>query len=176
MKKIIIISGTNRDEALSPTVANTYAELAKEAGIEAEIIDLRHLPHDFIISALYDQAGKNPEFNKLREKMTEANKFVFIVPEYNGSFPGVLKAFIDGLDYPDTFSNKKAAMLGVSAGLLGSSHAMSHLTDILNYCGTHVLARKPRLTQISRYLDNGKVVHEPYIDQIKKQIEELNNF
>lgn len=176
MNKFLIISGTNRDEALSPTVASTYAELVKEAGLEAEIIDLRHLPHDFINSALYDQAGKHPEFNKLREKMTEANKFVFIVPEYNGSFPGVLKAFIDGLDYPDTFSNKKAAMIGVSAGMLGSSHAMSHLTDILNYCGTHVLARKPRFTQISRYLDNGKVVHESYIDQIKKQIQELINF
>lgn len=176
MKKILIISGTNRDEALSPTVANTYLELAKEAGLEAEIIDLRHLPHDFIISALYDQAGKHPEFNKLREKMKEANKFVFIVPEYNGSFPGVLKAFIDGLDYPDTFFNKKAAMIGISAGLLGSSHAMSHLTDILNYCGTHVLARKPRFIQISRYLDNGKIVHEPYIGQIEKQIQELINF
>jgi chromate reductase len=176
LNKILIISGTNRDEALSPTVAGAYEELAKDVGLDAEIIDLRHLPHDFIISALYDKAGKHPEFNKLRKKMTEANKFVFIVPEYNGSFPGVLKAFIDGLDYPDTFTNKKAAMVGVSAGLLGSSHAMSHLTDILNYCGTHVLARKPRFTTISRYIENGKIVHDSYIDQIKIQIQELINF
>ncbi|RLD20559.1 MAG: NADPH-dependent FMN reductase [Bacteroidetes bacterium] len=176
MEKFVIISGTNRDEALSPTVASSYAQLAKKAGIEAEIIDLRDLPHDFTISALYDKAGKHPEFNKLREKMTEANKFIFIVPEYNGSFPGVLKAFIDGLDFPETFTGKKAAMVGISAGMLGSSHAMSHLTDILNYCGTHVLARKPRFTQISRYLEDGKLVYEPYLSQLQKQIRELANF
>ncbi|MCK5639117.1 MAG: NAD(P)H-dependent oxidoreductase, partial [Flavobacteriaceae bacterium] len=163
-------------KALSPTVASSYAQLAKNAGIEAEIIDLRNLPHDFTISALYDKSGKHPEFNKLREKMKEANKFVFIVPEYNGSFPGVLKAFIDGLDFPDTFTGKKAALVGISAGMLGSSHAMSHLTDILNYCGTHVLARKPRLTRISGYLENGKLTHEPYIGQLQKQIQELINF
>ena len=67
-------------------------------------------------------------------------------------------------------------MVGVSAGLLGSSHAMSHLTDILNYCGTHVLARKPRFTTISRYIENGKIVHDSYIEQIKIQIQELINF
>ena len=68
MKKILIISGTNRDEALSPTVANTYLQLAKEAGLEAEIIDLRHLPHDFIISALYDQAGNIRSLISLEKK------------------------------------------------------------------------------------------------------------
>ncbi|MCK5665809.1 MAG: NAD(P)H-dependent oxidoreductase, partial [Thiotrichaceae bacterium] len=59
MKKILIISGTNRDEALSPTVANTYAKLVKEEGLEADIIDLRELPVDYISTALYGNAGKN---------------------------------------------------------------------------------------------------------------------
>ena len=39
--------------------------------------------------------------------MSQSEKFVFIVPEYNGSFPGVLKTFIDGLAFPDTFEQKK---------------------------------------------------------------------
>ena len=108
--------------------------------------------------------------------MKQAEKFVFIVPEYNGSFPGVLKAFIDGLDFPDTFTGKKAALIGVSAGMLGSSHAMSHLTDILNYCGTHVLARKPRLTRIANYLDDGKLTNDSYLGQMQKQIKELISF
>ena len=147
MSELVIISGTNRDEALTPTIARTYLDLAREADIEAQLIDLKELPADYISSALYDNAGKNEEFNQFREKMKAARKFAFIVPEYNGSFPGVLKAFIDGLDFPHTFRDKKAALVGVSAGILGGSHAMSHLTDILNYCGTHVLARKPRLTK-----------------------------
>lgn len=176
MGKILIISGTNRQEALSPFIANTYWQLAKEVGLEAEVIDLRKLPHDFINTALYDNSGEDPAFNIFRDKMLAAEKYVFIIPEYNGSFPGVLKAFIDGLAFPDTFTGKKSALVGVSAGNLGSSHAMSHLTDILNYCGTHVLARKPRLISISSYLQDGKLIHEPYLNQLRKQVKELKVF
>ena len=176
MEKFLIISGTNRLEALSPTIANAYANLVREEGLEADVIDLRELPVDYISTALYGNAGKNEEFNILRNKMRDADKFVFIVPEYNGSFPGVLKAFIDGLDFPETFTGKKAALVGVSAGMLGSSHAMSHLTDILNYCGTHVLARKPRLTGISKYLTDSILTNESYVGQLQKQIKELINF
>ena len=176
MKKILIISGTNREDALSPTIANIYSNIVDEAGISSEIIDLRTLPADYISTALYANSGKNEEFNILRLKMKEADKYVFIIPEYNGSFPGVLKAFIDGLDFPDTFTGKKAALIGVSAGMLGSSHAMSHFTDILNYCGTHVLARKPRLTKISTYLEDGVLTNDTYKGQLQKQAEELIAF
>ena len=161
---------------MSPAIANTYAELVKKEGLETDVIDLRELPVDYISTALYGNAGKNDQFNILRSKMKDADKFVFIVPEYNGSFPGVLKAFIDGLDFPDTFTGKKAALVGVSAGMLGSSHAMSHLTDILNYCGTHVLARKPRLTGISNSLTDGNLTNESYLGQLQKQIGEFINF
>ena len=161
---------------MSPAIANTYAELVKKEGLETDVIDLRELPVDYISTALYGNAGKNDQFNILRSKMKDADKFVFIVPEYNGSFPGVLKAFIDGLDFPDTFTGKKAALVGVSAGMLGSSHAMSHLTDILNYCGTHVLARKPRLTGISSSLTDGNLTNESYLGQLQKQIGEFINF
>ncbi|MEN8250084.1 MAG: NAD(P)H-dependent oxidoreductase [Bacteroidota bacterium] len=173
MKKILIISGTNRPDALSPSVARSYAALAETSGLSAEIIDLRDLPEDFTFTALYKNSGKNEQFNVFREKMKDAEKFVFIVPEYNGSFPGVLKAFIDGLEFPDTFTDKKAALIGVSAGDLGSAHAMSHLTDILNYCRAHVLARKPRFTKLYNYVKDGTMDHEPYLDQIQKQINEL---
>ena len=176
MARILIISGTNRSEALSPIIANKYAQLVREEGLEADILDLRDLPVDYISTALYGNAGKNEQFNLFRNKMKDADKFVFIVPEYNGSFPGVLKAFIDGLDFPDTFTGKKAALVGVSAGMLGSSHAMSHLTDILNYCGTHVLARKPRLTGISNYLADGDLTNQSYLGQMQKQIKELIKF
>jgi chromate reductase, NAD(P)H dehydrogenase (quinone) len=176
LKEVVIISGTNRQDALSPIVAKSYAKIAEEIGISPEIIDLRDLPEDYLSTALYENSGKNAGFNKFREKMSRADKFIFIVPEYNGSFPGVLKAFIDGLDFPDTFTGKKCALVGLSAGMLGSSHAMSHLTDILNYCGTHVLARKPRFTKIRDCITDGNLTHEPYLDQLRKQINELIKF
>ena len=133
-QKVVIIAGTNREDSLSSEMSVLYQGLLKNHGIHSEIIDLRDLPEDFAFSALYKNSGKNSEFNPFRDIMAEADKFVFIVPEYNGGFPGVLKTFIDGLKFPETFTNKKCALVGISSGVQGAGLALSHLTDILNYC------------------------------------------
>jgi len=173
---VYIISGTNRKEAKSPYLAQLYAEALKELGAESEIIDLRDLPEDFVFSALYGNAGKNKEFNKFRDKMASGEKFVFIVPEYNGSFPGVLKSFIDGLTYPDSFRGKKCALLGVSSGDQGAGPALSHLTDIFHYCGMHVLAKKQKLAHIDGSFEGVKLVNDKYHQRIKEQAKELLDF
>ena len=66
-------------------------------GETSQIVDLVDLPGDFVANALYENNGKNADFNALREKVQSSDKLVFVVPEYNGSFPGILKTFIDGL-------------------------------------------------------------------------------
>lgn len=143
-----IIASTNRNQSYSSRVAEYYKKLLAAHDITAEVIDLNTLPPDYIVSCLYENAGTHPEFNKIREKVKCTTKFVFIIPEYNGSFPGILKAFIDGLEYPDSMKGKKAALIGISSGDQGSSLSMSHFSDILNYLGCHVLAAKPRLSGI----------------------------
>ncbi len=107
--------------------------------------------------------------------MLHSEKFVFIVPEYNGSFPGVLKAFIDGLQFPDSFAGKKAALVGVSSGIQGAGLALSHLTDIFNYCGTHVLALKPKLMHIEENLIEGKL-SDLYAELLEQQAVDLIDF
>jgi NAD(P)H-dependent FMN reductase len=176
MNDYVIICGTNRNESVSIQIANYYRELLQREGIEAGLVDLKQLPDDFAFSALYEYAGKNKEFNPMREKMLHAKKFIFVVPEYNGSFPGVLKAFIDGLQFPNTFKNKKAALVGVSSGNQGAGPALSHLTDILNYCGTHVLALKPKLAYIDKNFDSGMIKNDLYTELLETQVQDLMKF
>ena len=177
MKEVIyIISGTNREQAVSYKVSQIYQQEFSALGISSEIIDLQKLPTDYLFSGLYDNAGKNEEMNVIRKKMKEGKKFVFVIAEYNGSFPGVLKAFIDGLEYPGTFTNKKCALVGISSGNQGAVLAMSHLTDILNYCGAHVLAQKPKLASISAHFEAGVITSERYMKHIKLQVKQLLDF
>ena len=172
---ITIISSTNRKNSVSLKLAHLYKTLLEEKGQDAEIIQLCELPSDFTATALYDQAGKNEAFNTFREQMLAAKKMVFIVPEYNGSFPGVLKAFIDGLIFPHTFSDKKAALVGLSSGVQGAGLALSHLTDIFNYCGMHVLAQKPKLSRIEENLTENNL-SELYHTLLEEQIDKLIRF
>jgi chromate reductase len=167
---ITIIASTNRPNALSSVIATYYQEVLLEKGTPSQILDLSHLPQDFIYSALYENAGKNEAFNALTKTMARSEKFVFIVPEYNGSFPGVLKAFIDGMDYPNPLKEKKAALVGISSGVQGGSLALSHLTDILNYLGMHVLAQKPRLAKIEENMTENTIKNKLYIQLLQEQI------
>ncbi len=173
---ISIISSTNRKGSLSKKISLIYQNILQGKGIDADIIDLANLPHDFIFSALYENAGKHPGLDTYRQKMLSQKKFVFVVPEYNGSFPGVLKAFIDGLQYPDTFTNKKCALVGLSAGVQGAGPALSHLTDIFNYCGMHVLAQKPRLAGINQHFKEGQITNAVYMELLDAQADELIAF
>lgn len=173
---ITIISGTNRPNANARLIAGIYAGLLQQKEVPHQILDLVAVPSDFITTALYGNTGKNPAFNKLISMIEGADKFVFIVPEYNGSFPGILKAFIDGLSYPNSFRNKKGALVGVSTGTQGGALALSHLTDVLNYMGMHILAAKPRLMHIHRNLENGRVTNSLYLDLLQQQIDQFIHF
>lgn len=173
---ITIISGTNRKNANTFKIAKAYQQILNEKGASSDIIDLEKLPSDFLETALYENKGMNQDFLPFMEKMKACSKFVFIIPEYNGSFPGILKVFIDALDFPDTFKGKKSALVGLSAGIQGSALAMSHLTDIFNYLGMHVLAQKPKLMNIDKRMEGDKIVDPLTIELLEAQAEALIQF
>ena len=171
-----IICGTNRKDAISYRITELYHDILKKLNIDSVVIELSKLPIDFAFSALYENYGKNEVFNQYVNIMLETKKFVFIVPEYNGSFPGALKTFIDGLEYPNTFKNKKGALVGIASSGHGASMALSHLTDIFNFCGMNVLAYKPRLEKIEQNFDNGFLKNQKYVEMLEKQARLLIEF
>ena len=173
---IAIVVGTNRKNATSRKVADYYQTILRDMGAESQVVDLVDLPGDFTGNALYENNGKNKAFNQIRDKVQSCDKLVFVVPEYNGSFPGILKAFIDGLKYPEGVKDKKAALIGVSSGVQGGVFAMSHLTDIFNYLGMHVLAIKPKLAAIESNFSEGKITNKLYNELLTQQAEKLIAF
>lgn len=173
---IAIVVGTNRRNSMSRKIADYYKGILDQKGAESSIVDLVDLPGDFVGNALYENNGKNQAFNEIREQVQTAEKLVFVVPEYNGSFPGILKTFIDGLKYPEGIRDKKGALIGVSSGVQGGVFAMSHLTDIFNYLGMHVLALKPKLAGIERFYTDGKITNELYDKLLHDQADKLLTF
>lgn len=173
---ICVIACTNRPNSNSLKISEYYIKLLKKEEVACTLIDLNKLPESYLFSALYHNQGKDEMFNPIKKIIAEAEKFVFVVPEYNGSFPGVLKAFIDGLDYPGSFKNKKAALIGLSSGVMGGSLALSHLTDILNYLGMHVLASKPRITRVEKTFVDGEINDTLVKDLISIQVKDLLKF
>lgn len=173
---IIIIVGTNRKDSMSRHIADYYHLILQQLGKPSDILDLSGLPPDFMTTALYENTGKNPEFNRYKEVVERAKKMVFIVPEYNNSYPGVLKGFIDGMSYPSGLSNKKVALVGLSANHQGGALALSHLNDIFSYLGTNTLALRVKLAQIRNYWKEGALHNELYNMLLQQQAQQLIDF
>lgn len=173
---ITITVGTNRTDAVSRQVAEYYQALLTQRDVPSQILDLQQLPADFLTTALYENNGQNEAFNAMSATIAKSEKLVFIVPEYNGSFPGILKTFIDGLAYPSPMQDKKCALVGLSSGTQGGSIALSHLTDVLNYLGTHVLALKIKLALIEKYFDGQTFSNRVYREMLDTQADQLIAF
>jgi chromate reductase len=173
---IVIIVGTNRPNSMSRRIAEYYQKLLDRSGTQSVILDLADLPHDFTFTALYANSGKNDAFNALKNYIDGAEKFIFITPEYNGSYPGVLKAFIDGLPYPNSFTNKKAALVGLSSNMQGAVTALSHLNDIFSYLGMNTLALRVKLAQIQSHFVDNEMTNPLYKELLEIQAEQIIRF
>ena len=169
---ITIVVGTNRRRSKSREVALFYQKLLSSLDTDSQIIDLAELPDDFIRTALYENNGKNESFNAYRRLMHESDKYVFVVPEYNNSYPGALKVFIDGLSYPSELLHKKAALVGISDGVQGGALALSHLNDVFNYLGMNVVAQRVKIPFMKKNFLDGEI-KDILIDKLIREQAEL---
>lgn len=173
---ITVVVGTNRPQSKSRLIAQFYQRLLDQLQVSNQLLDLADLPNDFTESALYQNSGKNPLFNRLRQLMDTSEKFVFVLPEYNNSVPGVFKAFIDGLSYPNALIYKKCALVGISDGVAGNAIGLSHITDVFHYLGMNVLAQKVRIPFMKKNFANGQITDAFIANLIIEQAKLLTTF
>lgn len=169
---ITIVSGTNRKNSYTLMVAKYYQKQFQNRGVEAAVLSLEDLPPSIISSDLYGARSK--EFEPIQELISKTKKFVFIIPEYNGSFPGVLKVFIDACNFPDSFYEKKAALIGISSGRYGNIRGIDHFTGVCNYCHINVLPLKLHIPLIRSEMDENQLIFKE--DTFKFITEQIDKF
>ncbi|RPA60967.1 NADPH-dependent oxidoreductase [Aerococcus agrisoli] len=93
---------------------------------------------------------------KVREAIKESDGLIFIVPEYNLSFSGVLKNLIDWISRPEIMGDPKPILdkpilvISTSAGISGGMVAQEEVRSILNYLGASLLSQ-PRVSFANVY-------------------------
>ncbi|WP_428327566.1 NADPH-dependent FMN reductase [Mucilaginibacter sp.] len=172
---ITIISGTNRPGSSTLKLAKYYQKQLQQKGGEAGLLSLSQLPASLITSDLYGK--RSDEFLPLQDIVTQTDKFLFLIPEYNGSFPGVLKVFIDACSFPESFYEKKAALVGLSSGKYGNIRGIDHFTGICNYVHLHVLPLKIHIAAINKELDaDGNLFNKDTVQFTNEQIDKFIAF
>lgn len=170
---ITIISGSYRKDNLTISLSNLYASILEQKKQPFQLLDFRTLPVSFLYeNEIFGNSTQEVD-NLLKKYIADTNKFIFVIPEYNGSFPGIVKAFIDICD-PTWFNGKKAALAGTSSGRAGNLRGMDHLTSILEHLEMHVLPQKVPVSQINNLVNADQNIHDKEtIQAITNQIEKF---
>ncbi|MBN8702389.1 MAG: NAD(P)H-dependent oxidoreductase [Bacteroidetes bacterium] len=172
---ITIFSGTNRPDSNTAKVARHYANVLRSKNKVVKLFELTNLPTSIAFTEMFGK--RSPDFEAIiSEYVQPSSKFIFVFPEYNGSFPGILKTFIDAI-HPDFYKNKKAALVGVASGRGGNIRGIEHFTGVLHYLKMDVYYDKLPLSKIRDVIDvNGVIVDEISLNTINNQIEGFLNY
>jgi len=171
-----IVASTNRPESYTLKVSEHYQAVLEEHGMPADILSLANLPEKIIHPAMYE-TKKIESWQPIQELISATDRFVFIIPEYNGSFPGILKVFIDACEYPFSFNNKKVALVGISTGKYGNIRGIDHITGICHYMNINVLPLKLHIPHIHKEFDTeGRLFKEDTLKFINQQIKRFIDF
>ena len=144
-----IISGTARKGSNTLKVSTQIQAMLRSRGVEAGLVSLEGL----------DLNRKTEALAELEATwLVPARKFILVVPEYNGSYPGSLKSMIDLSDIRNVWWGKKAMLTGVSTGRAGNLRGMEHLTGTLNYLKVTVLPNRLPISVVDKLMDENGII------------------
>lgn len=177
---IALISGTNRANSRTRLVTNAIHDLLiHKMDEEINQVNLEDLSHDMYHEDMYTAADQHSQLSDIQDTVIiPSDLWIIVSPEYNGSYAGALKLFIDALSvrkYADTFRGKKVALVGVAAGRAGNLRGMEHLTGLVNYLGMTVYPDKLPISTIEKQVD-GDGLNEVTTAALDKWLDGLSKF
>ena len=156
---ISIIAGTNRPNAYSLKVAKLIQELLQIQDQATCVISLEDIPQDLAHSGMYGRS--NDAFTQLAEtSILDAQALIIVAPEYNGSYPGILKTFLDALPARSgwkAIADMPIFLVGVASGPAGNLRGLDHLTGVLHYMSAQVYHGNMLMPGITKLItENGQ--------------------
>jgi NAD(P)H-dependent FMN reductase len=165
---ITLLNATNRPDNRTSVISKTYQQFLISANEPYQYLNLEQVSGEMLIQQSI--GNKQTQLIDLFENyIYKADKLIIVAPEYNGSFPGILKLFIDAMPHK-ALDGKKIALTGVATGRGGNLRGLDHLTGILHYLNAHVMPFKLPISGVATMLSEGKVVNEFLLNDIQKQL------
>ncbi len=165
---ITVVCGTNRPGAVTRQVTAAASIKLRELGALTNVVDLKDLPREIFSPTSY--AEKPPAFRPMQEAILHAKGIVIVTPEYNGSFPGVLKYFIDMLKFPGSFQGAPVCFIGLAAGMWGGLRSVEQLAAILSYRKAHIYGERLLLPHVGELRIQGTRLGN---DELQERFEKL---
>lgn len=164
---IPVILGTVRKGRMSAHAARWItAHIGTRTAIEARLLDLA----DMNLAA--DDAGESIKDGATSEVLMAADALVIVSPEYNHSFPGLLKHMLDA--YLKEYIHKAVGIVGVSAGPFGGARGIQNLLPVLRELGLVTIFWDVNIGNVSQVFDaDGRLLEPALVRRTDKFLDEL---
>jgi len=177
--KILAFAGATRTQSWNKKLIRVGAGLARAAGCEVTLIDLRDYPMPVYDGDLEAEDGLPPKARELKALMLANEAFLLSCPEYNSSITAVLKNTIDWVsrprpNEPSAFKGKIAGLLAASPGNLGGVRGLFTVRQVLATLGVLVVPAQFALSQAAAaFADDGALKDERHRDAVNAVVTEL---
>jgi NAD(P)H-dependent FMN reductase len=164
---IPVILGTVRKGRASVLAARFVSEqLGKRKEVATELIDIASL------RLPTDDAGEAIKDKDFSEKINGADGLVIVAPEYNHSFPGLLKHVLDS-NLPE-YIHKAVGIAGVSAGPFGGARMIQNFLSPLRELGLVTIFYDIYFGNVFSLFDESGALLEPaFVQRTEKFLNEL---
>jgi NAD(P)H-dependent FMN reductase len=163
-----VILGTSRQGRASEHAAYFVVDhVAKRPDMRTDLIDIRN------IRLSIDDAGESIKDLKFSATVNEADALIFVVPEYNHSFPGLLKHVLD--TNLKEYIHKAAGVCGVSAGPFGGARMIQNFLPVLRELGMVTIFSDVYFGSAGKLFDTstGQITDVAYAGRLDKFLNEL---
>ena len=175
MTKILAFAGSTRDGSFNNAIVKVAAEGAKEAGADVTVINLADYQMPIFNEDEEAEFGIPEKALAFKALLMEHDGFLIASPEYNSSYPALLKNAIDwasrmseGEKPLQAFKGKVAGIMAASAGGLGGLRVLVVLRMLLENIGVIVSPNQKAIAKVNTLLDDsGSVSDEKTIKQLK---------
>ncbi len=126
MKNILIINGHPDKESFCTGLAKQYQTGARKSGVECNLINLTDLDFSPVLQYGYrKRTDQEPDLLNAWQLISKADHLVFVYPNWWGTYPALLKGFIDrvflpgfAFEYQDKSPFPKKLLSGKTARLI----------------------------------------------------------
>ena len=158
--KIGYFVGSLSSKSINRILSRALIRLAPD-DLEFTEITISNLP---LYSPDYDDNYPS-EATALKEAIGASDAVLFITPEYTRSIPGALKNAIDWASRPwgqNSFDHIAAAVIGASAGAIGTALAQQSLRGVLSFCNARQMTAPEAYIRYSTevFTADGEVVDD----------------
>jgi len=172
MTKVAVLVGSLRKESYSRKLANNLVKMFPD-NYRLEFMEIGNLP---FYNEDYDAENNVPdEYITFRNKMKAMDAVLFVTPEYNRSFPAVLKNALDVGSRPygqSVFDGKPALIVSQSIGDISGFGANHHLRQVLTFLNMPVVQQPEAYIGRSAELfdANGNIKDEDTVQYLKSVV------